>query len=70
MLEALPLESSFGLVPENQVRLGQRRVPAKIPSLADLEVAEKFLRYVRADWNRHQGIEQFLGLFEVTIELR
>lgn len=47
MLEARPLESGFGLVPENQVRLGQKRVTAKIPSLADLEVAEKFLRYVR-----------------------
>ena len=46
MLEALPRESSLGLIAENQVGLGQRRVPAQVPGLADLEVAEHVQRHV------------------------
>ena len=41
MFEALPGESGLGLITENQVGLGQRRVPAEVPGLADLEVSEQ-----------------------------
>ena len=51
MFEALPGESRFGLIAENQVGLGQRRVPAEVPGLADLEVTQQVRRYVRSEWN-------------------
>src|SRR5713226_3523633 len=68
MFEALPGESSFGLIAENQVSLGERRVPAQIPGLTDLEVAQQVCRYVRAERNGHQRIEKFFGLIEVRID--
>ena len=70
MFEALPGKSGFGLIAENQVSLGQRRVPAEVPGLANLEVAEQVRRYVRSERNRHQRIEKFFGLFEVRIDSR
>src|SRR5216684_2423078 len=70
MFEALPGESGLGLITENQVSLGQRRVPAEVPGLADLEVAQEVRRYVRSEWNGHERIEKFFGVFEVRIDSR
>ena len=70
MFEAWPGESGFGLITENQVRLGQRCVPAEVPGLADLEVAQQVRRYVRSERNGHQRIEKFFGVFEVRIDSR
>src|SRR6202040_532740 len=70
MFEALPSESSFGLIAENQVSLGQRRVPAEVPGLAYFEVTQQVRRYVRSKWNGHQRIEKLFGVFEVRIDSR
>src|SRR5437899_3145814 len=58
----------FGLIAENQVSFSQRRVPAEVPGLADLEVAQKVRRYVRSERNGHQRIEKLFGVFEVRID--
>src|SRR5260370_31401266 len=70
MFEASPGESSFGLIAENQVSLGERRVPAQVPGLADLEVTQQICRNVRSERNGHERIEKFVGLFEVRIDSR
>lgn len=70
MFEALPGESRFGLITENQVSLGQRGVPAEVPALADLEVTQQVRRYVRSEWNAHQRIEKLFRVFEVGIDSR
>ena len=57
MLEALTAKSGFRLIAENQVGLGQGRVAAEVPGLANLEVAEEVLRYVRPKRNCHEGVE-------------
>jgi hypothetical protein len=43
MFETLPDKTGFGLIAENQVGLGQRRVPTEILDLADLEISEQVL---------------------------
>lgn len=70
MLEALTGESGLGLVAKNQICLGQRGVPAEVPGLADLKVAQQVRRYVRSERNGHQRIEHFFSLFEVGIDSR
>src|SRR5271165_6733591 len=70
MFEALPGESSFGLIAENQVSLGQRCVPTEIPGLADLEITQEIRRYIRSEWHGHQRIEKLCGVFEVRIDPR
>src|SRR5467141_5174110 len=70
MFEARASESAFGLIAENQVSLGERRVPAEVPRLADLEVAQQVRRNVGSERNGHQRIEKLFGLFKVGIDSR
>jgi len=70
MFEVLPGESGFGLIAKNQIGLGQRAVPAEVPGLADLKVAQQVRGYVRSERNCHQRIEKFFSLFEVGIDSR
>jgi hypothetical protein len=70
MIEVLPGESGFGPIAKNQIRLGQRGVPAEVPGLADLELAQQVRGYVRSERNGHQRIEKFFSLFEVGIDSR
>jgi hypothetical protein len=52
MLEALADESGFGLIPENQVRVGHGPVLLKVQGFADLEVAQEVRRYLQK--GKHQ----------------
>ena len=70
MIEVLPGESGFGPIAKNQIRLGQRGVPAEVPGLADLELAQQVRGYIRSERNGHQRIEKFFSLFEVGIDSR
>ena len=70
VFEALPGESSFGLIAENQVSLSQRRVSAEIPGLADVEVTQEVRRCVRSERNGHERIEKLFGVVEVRIGSR
>jgi len=57
MFEPFPDESGLGLITEDKVALGHRRVLLEVPSLADLEVATEFPGYVRPQRDGHSGIE-------------
>src|SRR5260370_18490666 len=60
-------EARLCLVPKDEITLDERAVLPEVPRLPNPEIAKQVFSRIGFKGNRHQGIEQFLGLIEVAI---
>src|ERR1700676_1228679 len=67
VLEARSTETLPGEIPEDEIALGDGRVFAQIPGLANREIAEQILGGIRLKRNRDYVAEQFRYLREMRI---
>src|ERR1700730_18943915 len=59
-------EARLRVIPKDEIAVEERAVLPEVPRLPNPEIAKQVFGRIGFKRNRHQGIEQFLGLTEVA----
>src|SRR5260370_36112597 len=67
MFEPRRSESLLGLIAKDKIGFSDLAVLVLVPAPATREIPQKVVRRVRAEWNGHDGVEEFARFLEVRI---
>src|SRR5260370_2205208 len=67
MFETRRSESLLGLIAKDKIGFSDLAVLVLVPAPANREIPQKVVRRVRAEWNGHDGVEEFARFLEVRI---